>query len=121
MILSKENLKEKLVAGGIPPHMHEGIIEYVFEGRPPGDFLMAIFKNDFVQAAGRGDFANQKSLLEYASMLYNYIPCAAWGSSEQVVEWIAKEGLNGAMRKAAREAEEEKKKRKKEEKKRLDS
>lgn len=70
----------------IPNYMIGGIIRYVEHGIEPGDFLTAIFGNDFVEATGRADEENQPSLHHYAALLYR-LPIHCWGSKLQVEHW----------------------------------
>jgi hypothetical protein len=80
---------------GIPHHMRGAIERYVMHGAPMGDFLRAIFANDFMEAAGRADDENQHALLAYARFLYNHVPATCKGSYEAVDAWMAQGGLVG--------------------------
>lgn len=80
---------------GIPGHMRDGIERYVMSGVPMGSFLTAVFANDFMEAAGRADDANQAALFAYARFLYNHVPQPCKGSYDAVKSWIARGGLAG--------------------------
>lgn len=88
----------------IPFHCREGAEAYILTGRRTGDFLTAVFSNNLVEAAGRADDVNQRSLFQYASLLYN-APAACWGSLEEVKAWTAIGGLAGYLADAAAKEE----------------
>ena len=73
----------------IPVRMMGGIHRYVNDRVKAGDFLMAVFENDFVKLAGRADSENLRNLPAYASYLYNECPTLCHGSKERVNEWLA--------------------------------
>ena len=89
----------------IPDYMMEGIVHYRDKGLPTGDFLRAVFENDFSQVVGRADRINVQNLPAYAAFCYNEMPWNSWGSPERVAAWIKRGGLEGM--KAAAEAEKE--------------
>lgn len=68
---------------------------YVVFGLPPGGFLSAVLRNDFMEAAGRADDSNQRKLHQWAKIVYNDIPRQCHGSAEAVSKWIEKGGLEG--------------------------
>lgn len=76
----------------IPNHMHAGIAWYVTRGEPMGDFLTAIFANDFVNAAGMADVHNADALFSYAKLLYQ-LPAMCWGSHDLISAWIDRGGI----------------------------
>ena len=84
----------KLNLSKIPEYMHEAIQEYVDHGRPIGSFLRAILCNNLVDAAAHADINNKLCLFEYASLLYNEIPGAAWGDKETVDRWVKAGGMD---------------------------
>jgi hypothetical protein len=74
----------------IPGYMWDGIVEYVARLRPTGDFLLAVFANDFAGAVTRADTGNDPAALRaYALLLYNEVPAQAWGSRQKVIDWLA--------------------------------
>jgi hypothetical protein len=79
---------EKLYDYGIPERMHGGLIRYVEQGIPPGDFLQAVINNDLREACGRADDENKRLLPEYIMWFYNWAPGACWGSPENFKEWM---------------------------------
>lgn len=84
----------------IPAHMHQAIRDYVLHGYRPGSFLTALLSNNFMEAAGRADEDNARSLTGWATFFYNYIPTGCYRSPEAVAAWIADGGLTGRLSKA---------------------
>jgi hypothetical protein len=82
----------------LPPHMREGMLDYIEKGYAPGGFLMAVLCNDLKGAAGRADSVNQRYLLQYAQYLMWYVPHICWGNEEKVMAWIDQGGMEGRMK-----------------------
>lgn len=93
MKLTREAMFEQLKQTRIPRYMYEGIVEYVFAGRPVGNFLTAVFSNDLKQACDRADDTNKHLLYEYVFFLYNHAPRACWGSEQNVLTWMSHRGM----------------------------
>jgi hypothetical protein len=87
----------------LPPHMQEGIINYIKFGHPTGDFLQAVIKDRFVEAFGRADDINLIYMRAWADYMYNYCPMPARGSDGAYKAWVAKGGLEGLEKQAAEE------------------
>jgi hypothetical protein len=85
------NLQLSLELSEIPCYMHEGIILYIENHIPPGDFLSAILCNDLYEACGRADDTNCHLLYEYVSWFYGNVSDNCWGSPERYNQWIKKE------------------------------
>ncbi len=85
-----QRVKQEVTAAlqRIPPYMHEGIMEYVMQGRETGKFLAAVFSNKFMEAVRQADDTNRSVLFEYTELLL-VIPLAAWGDSQKVAAWRA--------------------------------
>lgn len=81
----------------LPEHMQNSMRLYIEHGVDPGDFLRLIICNDFAHAAGRADFVNQHSLLDYCMFLVNDMPMQAWGSNDKYNAWIAHGGMGGLI------------------------
>lgn len=94
MILDRTTLKVACEKHGIPDYMHGAIERYVFDGIHPGDFLTALFSNDFMEAAIRADSTNIECFRAYAMLFYNDLPRGCWGSPELMREWM---GLRRAV------------------------
>jgi len=65
--------------GGIPFYMREGIVDYLMDGQPPGDFLKAVIDNDLFEAVGRADSTNMHHLNDYASFFWSHAPHGSYG------------------------------------------
>ena len=89
--------KDKLMVSYdmLPEHMREPARQYIEEGHPVGDFLVAVLRNSFTATIGRADHINIHYLKEWARWLHNEVPMDAWGSHTKVAEWMEKGGLNG--------------------------
>ena len=71
----------------LPEYMMGGVKLWVLEAVPPGGFLTALLKNDFLGACGQADDNNSRLLWEWAGFLYNEVPAACKGSVEAVLNW----------------------------------
>jgi uncharacterized membrane protein len=74
----------------IPEYMRGGVERYVEFGIRPGNFLTALFSNDFMGAFMYADATNTAAMKDWANFLYNELPGSCWGSEEEVAAWIAK-------------------------------
>jgi hypothetical protein len=72
----------------IPEHMHDGVLNYVFDFVEPGGFLTAVLENDLAGAVARADHINIHAIAEWGQFLMWAMPRAAWGSPEAVNEWL---------------------------------
>lgn len=88
-VIAAEDYRRELADCRVPEHCRPGLIDYLVEGRPPGDFLRAVLENDLKDACGRADHINLRALPEYVRFLYNHAPAPSWGSPEKVQQWLA--------------------------------
>jgi len=70
------------------PSLMNGIRNFFVERQPCGDFLMAVFRNDLMEAVGRADNISMSLFQELASFVYNYTPHNSHGSPEVVRQWL---------------------------------
>ena len=77
----------------LPGYMVEPTRLYIEEGHQPGDFLFALFSNDFMGVMGRADETNRTILKEWSMFLYNEAPSRCYGSTELVKTWIRQGGM----------------------------
>ena len=75
-------------------HMRSGARLYIEEGIPPGSFLTAMLENNLSEAAMRADETNAKRLPDFADWMMWDIPSRAWGSKQEVEDWIAQGGIS---------------------------
>ena len=85
--LDRQRHRSTLRHFGVPEHLHQGIIDYVVDGVPTGDFLRACFANDFVDAVCRTVDMSFNDLLMIAKWIYNEAPSRSWGSPGVVKTW----------------------------------
>ncbi len=90
------------IEADIPPHMIDGVMEYILRGHIPGSFLELIFLNDFAHAAQIADMHNRHALFQWATLLY-HMPVKAWGSAEKMKAWHDAGGLIGLTKEGAHE------------------
>ena len=74
----------------IPEHMRRGVEDYVENGLKPGDFLVSVLENNFVDSIARADSINKYRLYDWAKFLYEEMPIGSWGSKEKVEAWMKK-------------------------------
>lgn len=79
----------------IPSRMVDGIVNYVEKGIPPGDFLAAVFSNDFIEVVKRADDENMRNLPAYVAWIWMEAPGNCHGSRKIVAEWCARGGVLG--------------------------
>jgi hypothetical protein len=91
-----EELSQRIEEAGAEHGVDTSALDrYVRYGLPPGGFLSAVLRNDFLGAAGRADDTNSRKLHAWASIIYNVVPHDCHGTAERVQEWIEKGGLEG--------------------------
>lgn len=83
-------LDAALVHGGVPEHLHDGLLRYLRFGVVPGSFLQAVLRNDLKDACFRaGDGRTALSLHAIVMVLANYAAAESWGSEENYDAWVA--------------------------------
>lgn len=103
---SKQEHRESLAASlrvfrclgvAVPEHTHRGLVRYIVDHAPVGDFLTAVLSNDLREAVYRADDKNVPALPAFVGFLYNHAPRDCWGSPGAVKRWLAKreEANNG--------------------------
>ena len=73
----------------IPEHMIYAVLAYFNDHVDPGDFLLAVLANDFMESCCRADEKNLAALPAWAALLYNEAPIGSYGSPEDVKYWLA--------------------------------
>jgi hypothetical protein len=86
-LMNRDHLRLKMDEKKIPPHMHDGLIRYIVDGIPPGDFLTAVINNDLREAVGRADLLNRAALADYVMFFYNDAPSGCWGRPDAMETW----------------------------------
>ena len=72
----------------IPSHTEEALRLYVDKGLPTGGFLYAVLTNDLFGAYSRADSENLAAMEAIVRYVYNKLPIGAWGSPENVKNWL---------------------------------
>ena len=72
----------------IPDIVMAGLQRYINDHMKPGDFLLAVLKNDFNMAVAHADDENAVNLKAYMGYLNNEAPGNCWGSPEKVKAWL---------------------------------
>ena len=85
--MNLDNLKQKYPM--IPDDTLEGIMVYVKHHRRPGSFLRAVLSNDLAKTVYSADNNDLRALVEIVKFIMWEIPSAAWGSKEQVNQWLS--------------------------------
>ena len=85
------HLRRRLVESDVPEQLHDGLVHYVGERRPVGQFLTAVLSNDLKGACARADVICQVHLHSLVFFLYNYAPGGCWGSPEHVRGWLSED------------------------------
>jgi hypothetical protein len=100
----EDALRMAMAMNSIPPHMHDGLINYLMHGREVGSFLHAVLTNDLREAVIRADDQNTAALAGYVRVLYNKTPLVCWGSEEAFEYWQKVGGLTGYLDAVKKEA-----------------
>jgi len=72
----------------LPEHMRDAAREYVEGHHMPGDFLQALFSNNFIGVFKHGDETNLAAIQTWATWLYNEAPGGCWGSRLMMEAWV---------------------------------
>ncbi|OFZ82696.1 MAG: hypothetical protein A2603_02680 [Bdellovibrionales bacterium RIFOXYD1_FULL_55_31] len=72
----------------VPEHLQNGLRGYFVHGHIPGDFLTSVLENDLLEAVTRADEDSFSGLRGLVIFLWNYTPSSAWGSRENVGQWV---------------------------------
>jgi len=73
---------------GLPESLRDGMKMYLELGYVPGSFLTAVLENNLSKAVNAADSANMILLPRIVMWVYLQVPQGAWGSREQVLEWV---------------------------------
>jgi len=66
----------------IPKRMRGGIIRYIVDRIPPGDFLTSVMTNDLKRAITFADDENMWIIPVYIAFFYNKVPSSIYGNKE---------------------------------------
>lgn len=91
----EDRLVQKASACRVAPHLIAGLTRYISDGVRPGQFLVAVLKDNLMEAMGRADEEAAVNLKEICTFLYTHSPSGCSGSEKKVEAWIKKRGING--------------------------
>ncbi len=74
----------------IPQRVLKSINQYVWYGRPTGDFVYAVLCNNLQEAVARADASSLATLKDICTYVYNAVPSVCHGSPEAVKAHIEK-------------------------------
>ena len=82
----------------LPPHLQGGVVRYIEQGTPPGDFLTAVITNNLRLAVGHADDISLAALPEIVRFFHNESPSGCWGTPEKMKLWMKKKGAEAWRR-----------------------
>lgn len=72
----------------VPDHTRQSFEDYLLRGLPPGSFMSAVLRNDFVAAVCHADHVNREHLPGIAKWMLNHAPSISWGNEQAVRDWV---------------------------------
>lgn len=90
IVSQRAALTARAVRCGIPYYMIEGLVCYILDHRPTGEFLRRVLENDLSGAVGHADDVNITRLPAYVTFLYTDAPSMCKGSPEKVAAWLGR-------------------------------
>ena len=88
-LLELDYVSESLIEA-IPSRIKESIDNYVWYGRPTGDFVRAVLENRLMESIGRADERSLAAIDSICRYVYNAVPSGCHGSPEAVKSHLAK-------------------------------
>ncbi len=74
----------------LPEHLRGGAQRYIEEGVMPGDFLIAVIRNNLRDAFACADATNAERMQDIVEFFYSEAPSESWGSPEHMRDWLEK-------------------------------
>lgn len=87
--LRRETTEALAAREGVPERLKTGLLHYVVEGQPTGDFLRCCLENRLYQSVIRADPESLAALVQILACLYYDLPDRCWGSPDRVRDWLA--------------------------------
>ncbi len=75
----------------VPHHLRDGMLAYITDHRPTGEFLTAVFENDLQGALMRADPVSLTALRDIVQYIQSCAPAPCWGSEAAVENWLSEE------------------------------
>lgn len=82
-----EGKLERAIADKVPPHMQEGVINYLENGVHPGGFLSELLQGK-ISAFFHADATNRACMQSWVDFLYQDMPGLAWGTEDRFNQWL---------------------------------
>ena len=89
----------------IPARTLDALERYATWHVRPGDFLLAVLRNDLLAAVTRADAENLAALRDIVLHVYWELPGPCWGTRAKVLDWLAQRPARAALAQALQEAE----------------
>lgn len=81
-------MRLKMQQCGVPEHLRDGIVLYLFHGIEMGGCLTAVFSNDLMESFGRADENTARGMRGLCTFIYSYAPSQCHGSYARVESWM---------------------------------
>ena len=81
----------------LPKHYVASLDRYLAFGNHPGGFIRAVLNNDLFDAIQRADAEGLKNLGVLCRLVFECLDGNAWGSRNQVDEWMEHQGYAGIV------------------------
>ena len=72
----------------IPRRTLTALYEYIRLRKSPGEFLLAVLRNDLVGAVSYADKQSAKALVPLVIFVYSRVPIICYGNREKVQAWL---------------------------------
>lgn len=88
--MTPDQIREMIAEGRdhVPAHLWPGLERYFVERVEPGQFLVAMLRNDLRVAVGMADDVSLAALPDLCKFLYNFAPARSHGSKDIVDAWL---------------------------------
>lgn len=88
----------KVFGQALPANIYDALVDYTINHHEHGGFVMALLRNDLVDAINRADESSYRNLREIVQFMNMYMPASCWGSNEKVRAWIDEPKLKAVMK-----------------------
>lgn len=86
--LDEDALKGLIAADTfVPPNLRAGLLSYIEDRQPTGDFLRSLLSDSLFECVLRADPVTVRHIPTVVRWVFNFAPAACWGSSAKVSAW----------------------------------
>lgn len=89
METTREGIREKMHARGVPAHLRDGLELYLVDRLAPSHFLHCVLTNDLFGTFSYGDDDAIDGLRQLVMFIYNDVPVGCWGTRTKVEQWLS--------------------------------